>query len=89
MFIPGTLRNKLGKFCEDYGVYGLWDSDYSIRAAKAGFENYYIPGLKSDHFGNDVGENSEYRKMKDESLNKALPIFSKNREKYEKGEVYI
>lgn len=89
MLISQTLRNKIGKFCEDYGPYGLWDSDYSIRASKAGFTNYYINNLTSHHFGNDVGENSDYRRMKDESLSKARPIFSENLKKYEQGEIYI
>lgn len=89
MFIPGTVRERIGKFCEDYGPYGLWDGDYSIRAAKAGFINYYLPGVTSHHFGSDVGEESEYRKMKDASISKAAPVFEANKQKYAAGEVYI
>lgn len=86
MMVSQALRDKIGKFCEDYGPYGLWDSDYSIRAQLAGFPCYYIKDLNSDHKGNDVGENSEYRRMKDESLSKAKPIFEANHALYLKGE---
>jgi GT2 family glycosyltransferase len=88
MFVTQTLRNKIGEFCEEYGTYGLFDSDYSIRATAAGFNNFYLPNIRSHHFGNDVGENTAYRKMKDESLEKAQPIFNKNWEKYKQGEYY-
>lgn len=88
MFITKELREKIGDFCEEYGVYGLWDSDYSIRAASAGLQNFYIPNVRSHHFGNDVGENSAYRKMKDESLKNAQPIFNANWEKYKQGQYY-
>ena len=89
MFVSQATREKVGIFCEDYGPYGLWDSDYSIRCSAAGLINYYLPGLKSEHFGNDVGQKDEYRKMKDESLAKASPIFNINRKRYEKGEWFI
>ena len=48
--------DKLGGACEDYGVYGLWDSDFAIRCKIAGFINYYIAGMRSEHMANDVGE---------------------------------
>lgn len=89
MFISQKLRDKIGKFNEQYGVYGLWDGDYSIRAKAAGLENFYLPNLRSEHHGNDVGENSEYRKMKDESLVRALPIFNENKKRYEEGDYFI
>lgn len=89
MFISQSLRDKIGKFCEDYGSYGLWDSDYSIRSTMAGRVNMYLKDRHSHHFGNDVGEESPYRKMKDASLHAAQPKFSENRVKYNKGEYYI
>lgn len=88
MFVTQTLRNKIGEFCEEYGTYGLFDSDYSLRATAAGFNNFYLPNLRSHHFGNDVGENTEYRRMKDASLAAARPIFDKNYEEYKKGNYY-
>lgn len=89
MFISQSLRDKIGVFCEDYGVYSLWDSDYSIRATAAGRENFYLLNEKSHHFGNDVGENTAYRKMKDESMAKARPIFDANNAKYKLGNYFI
>lgn len=89
MFISQSTREKVGKFCEDYGPYGLWDSDYSIRTKKAGLFNCYLHGVHSHHFGNDVGNQDAYRKMKDESLKNARPKFDENCKKYEKGEIYI
>ena len=89
MFVSQDLRNKIGKFCEDYSVYSFWDSDYSLRASAAGRTNFYLPNLRSDHFGNDVGENTAYRKMKDESMKKSEPIFRANIEKYKNGDYYI
>lgn len=88
MFITQNLRNKVGDFCEEYGTYGLWDSDYSIRATAAGLQNFYLPNLSSHHFGGDVGQNSEYRKMKDDSLLAAQPIFNKNHVQYKEGNFY-
>lgn len=89
MFISQSLRNKIGKFCEDYGTYGLWDGDYSLRATAAGRTNFYLHGLHSTHFGDDVGSNTAYRKMKNESLTKAQPIFKENVLKYSKGDYFI
>lgn len=89
MFISQSLRDKIGVFCEDYSKYGLWDSDYSIRATAAGRENFYLLNETSHHFGNDVGEDSEYRKMKDSELSKARPQFDINVAKYKLGDYFI
>ena len=90
MFISQELRDKIGPFCEDYGPYGMWDSDYSYRSRVAGRQNFYLRGVKSTHFGDDVGQNSEYRKMKDASLSLAAKKFSENRvTKYDIGDYYI
>lgn len=88
-FISKKVREKVGKFCEDYGVYGLWDSDYHFRCRQAGFINYYLNGLTSHHFGDDVGQDSPYRRMKNESLSKAKPIFDENWKKYQKGDYFL
>jgi GT2 family glycosyltransferase len=88
MCVSQELRDTIGDFCEEYGVYGLWDSDYSIRATASGRQNFYLPNLRSHHFGNDVGNNTEYRRMKDESLQKARPIFDVNHELYKQGKYY-
>ena len=88
MFISQSLIDKIGVFCEEYGTYGLFDSDYSLRATAAGRENFYLNGLTSTHFGDDVGQNSEYRRMKDESLKAARPKFDANYAKYMAGDYY-
>jgi len=90
MFITNKLRQKIGRFCEDYGVYGFWDSDYSIRAGIAGRPNYYLADKTSLHEGDDVGQNNPYRKMKDEALAKGKEIWMENWKRYEATkEVYI
>jgi O-antigen biosynthesis protein len=88
MFVPQTAIDLVGDFCEDYGTYGLWDSDWSIRCTKAGLRIYYVDGMRSEHMGNDVGEDSEYRKMKDASLERAEPIFRENVKQYEAGNFF-
>ena len=60
----------------------MQDSDYGLRLTQLGFKSYYIKGLQSQHLGHDVGEQTEYRKMKDEGLNKAGEIWSLYTELY-------
>ena len=60
--------DKTGRFNEDLDPYSNQDADYAYRLMKSGFINYYIPNLKSEHIGHDVGSGTEYRKMKDESI---------------------
>jgi hypothetical protein len=55
----------------------MQDRDYAERATIAGFTNYYIPELRSEHIGHDVGNNTEYRQMKDESLQCAQAVWEK------------
>ena len=88
MFVTQATRDKVGEFCEDYGPYGLWDSDYSLRCTAAGLRNYYVDEMMTYHKGHDVGHESDYRKMKDQSLHAAQPKFSENRQKYEQGDYY-
>jgi GT2 family glycosyltransferase len=59
---------KIGRFNEDLDPYSNQDADYAYRLMKTGFINYYIPNLRSEHIGHDVGSGTDYRKMKDESL---------------------
>lgn len=79
----------IGYFNTDQDPYGMQDSDYSYRLTKAGFLNYYIHGLNSNHIGADVGNGSEYRKMKDEGLNKAGDIYNKWCRIYDTGKLYL
>ncbi len=71
VLIPMAAINKIGYFNTDYDPYGMQDADYAYRLNKSGFINYYLDGLKSEHIGHDVGQQSEYRKMKDDGLNVA------------------
>jgi GT2 family glycosyltransferase len=82
-FIPQSALDKVGSLCEDYGTYGLWDSDFAIRCKLADLQNLYVNNLASEHKGDDVGEKSEYRAMKDKSLEIGRPIFKANVERYQ------
>lgn len=88
MFHTQATRDKVGEFCEEYGTYGLWDSDYAMRCHYAGLNNFYLDNLKTEHMGGDVGEQTAYRKMKDASLAAARPIFDANLEKYKEGNYF-
>ncbi len=72
------VLDKVGYFCEDYGPYGLVDNEFNSRVHLSGFRNYYIDGIKAFHHGGDVGTDSPYRKMKDESMRIGSPIFIAN-----------
>jgi GT2 family glycosyltransferase len=69
VLLPMAAIDKIGYFNEDYDPYGVQDADYCYRLNKTGHINYYLPELSSTHIGHDVGDGSEYRKMKDDSLN--------------------
>jgi hypothetical protein len=81
--------DKIGYWNEDQDPYGMNDSDYCYRLHKAGFLNYYIYGLHANHLGSDVHSGTDYRKMKDEGLNKAANIFGKWQKAYDLGNLYI
>lgn len=68
VLIPMKAIRMIGYFNEDYDPYGMQDGDYAYRLNKAGFINYYIPRMNQNHLGNDVGNGTEYRKMKDDGL---------------------
>jgi GT2 family glycosyltransferase len=75
VIIPRKAIDSVGYFNEAYDPYGMQDSDYGLRLTQLGFKSYYIKGLQSSHIGHDVGEQTDYRKMKDEGLNKAGAIW--------------
>ena len=75
VIIPRNAIDTVGYFNEAYDPYGMQDSDYGLRLTQLGFKSYYIKGLQSSHIGHDVGEQTDYRKMKDEGLNKAGAIW--------------
>ena len=69
------LMDKIGGFDESLNGYGYEDSQFCFRAFKTGYMNYYIPDQYSTHLGEDMNQDSEYRKKKDDNLKKNLPIF--------------
>lgn len=90
VLIPKKAIDKIGYFSTAFDPYGMQDADYAFRLNETGFINYYVPGLKAEHIGHDVGNGSEYRKMKDESLNKAAGIYNELTRRYAaSGEYYV
>jgi GT2 family glycosyltransferase len=76
-YITRELIDTIGGYNKEYDPYGMQDRDYAERATIAGFTNYYLPDLRSEHIGHDVGNNTEYRRMKDESLARAQAVWEK------------
>jgi len=68
VLIPMKVIEEIGYMNEDYDPYGMQDADYALRLNNSKYINYYIPNLKQEHIGHDVGNETEYRKMKDEGL---------------------
>ncbi len=87
--ITRQALDKVGKFNTDFDPYGQQDADYGFRLNKTGFINYYIPGFKSEHIGHDVGQNSEYRRMKDAGLQKSNAAWNRAQEHYERNQSYF
>jgi GT2 family glycosyltransferase len=81
IFGPTTFKReiveKVGLFAEEFGPYGLEDSDFNERVTMAGLHSFYVPGLKSQHLIEDSGQQTEYRKAKDKSLYANDAIYNK------------
>lgn len=52
MFIPREVTGFLGRWSEDYGLYGAEDGDYGVRMRTAGLPQYYYLGRE---FFQDTG----------------------------------
>jgi GT2 family glycosyltransferase len=76
-YLTRELIDTIGGYNEEYDPYGMQDRDFAERATIAGFTNYYLPDLRSEHIGHDVGNGTEYRRMKDESLGRAQAVWEK------------
>lgn len=85
VLITRAAIDAVGGFQTAFDPYGVQDHDYGFRTTQMGFLNYYIRGARSIHLGNDVGQNSDYRKMKDEGLKKVFDIAPKVNEAYQKS----
>lgn len=83
VLIPMRAIYLIGFFNPDYDPYGMQDADYAYRLNCTGHINYYLHGLKSEHLGHDVGQPTDYRRMKDEGLNKAGEIWKETTKRYE------
>lgn len=83
------LVEKIGFFYDDYGPYGIEDSDFNERVNRSGYNSLYHPTLKSRHLVQDVGEQTAYRKMKDESLTKNCSIFGERLKAWDTGSSYV
>ena len=68
VLITKKAIDKVGYFNLALDPYSVNDKDYYYRCHLAGLKNYYIPGT-ANHIGGDVGNGTDYRKFKDESLN--------------------
>lgn len=69
---PAEVFDRIGYLDEGFHPYGLEDSDFMNRLHISGHHSCYHPTLKAPHLGADVGQNTPYRKMKDESLSRGL-----------------
>lgn len=85
---PKRLIESVGHMNEDYDPYGMQDSDYCHRAWNNGFINYYLDIPTSEHIGHDVGEDSDYRRMKDKGLMSCGDKWMKWTHKYKMTENY-
>ena len=74
---PMEAIKKVGGYNPEYDPYGMQDADYALRLSMAGFISYYLDGLKAEHIGHDVGNGTEYRKMKDDSLKAACETWTR------------
>lgn len=88
VLMPRKAIDAAGYYNEKHDPYGMQDADYAFRLNKLGFINYYIPNLRADHIGHDVGQQTEYRLMKDEGLKKAESIYNELCFEYDKSENY-
>ncbi len=78
LFRRGVVE-KIGLFAEEFGPYGLDDSNLNERVTFAGLNSFYLPGLKSQHLIEDSGQTTEYRKAKDKSLYENDAIYNRKR----------
>lgn len=82
------VLDLVGGFCEEFCPYGLEDSDYNNRVNLMGLKSCYVPNMRSEHICNDVGQSSDYRKMKDASLSKNTVIYSRRVGEYVNKGIY-
>lgn len=89
VLIPMRVIDRIGGFNEEYDPYGMQDADFALRCNRVGFVNYYIAGMKAEHIGHDVGEKTDYRKMKDEGLSLAEEKWNRLMKQYEQDGYHV
>lgn len=89
VLIPMKAIETIGKFNEVYDPYGMQDRDYSFRLQQTGHLNYYLSGLTAEHIGHDVGQDTPYRRMKDEGLMKCDKLWAQETAKYQATNNYV
>jgi GT2 family glycosyltransferase len=89
VFYRERILSLVGYLCNAYGAYGLEDSDYSYRIQQAGLSNYYLHGMTSNHAAPDVGQDTEYRRGKDASLQANADVFGEMQQWYAERGVYL
>jgi GT2 family glycosyltransferase len=89
VLIPMKAIETIGKFNEVYDPYGMQDRDYSFRLQQTGHLNYYLSGLTAEHIGHDVGQDTPYRRMKDEGLMKCDKLWAQETGKYQSTNSYF
>jgi GT2 family glycosyltransferase len=88
VMIPRKALDAVGYFNIAYDPYCTQDDDYGYRLIKSGFINYYLPNLRSEHIGHDVGSGTQYRAMKDASLERNWKLLEKNKQMYDDYQNY-
>ena len=89
LLISRAVYEKVGYWNEEQDPYGINDADYFYRIKLAGLYNYYIHGFQANHLREDVGDGSEYRKMKDDGLAKANATLDRWLPIYDAGNYYL
>lgn len=72
---------------KEWSKYGMEDSDLSLRFYYQGYYNYYVPEIRGVHIGHDGGDDTDYRRMKNEELAKANIGFIKSVNEYKKYDI--
>jgi len=84
MMFRRQVVDEIGFFHEGFHPYGFEDSDFNNRVNRAGFNSCYSPTFKCEHVGNDVGDGSPYRRMKDQSMTDNLSLLGRRMQNYDR-----
>lgn len=81
--VSSELFNKIG-YLDSFGLYGLEDAAYSLRAKLAGFKSCYVHGIGVHHM-DDVGEKTEYQLWKEKTAAENMKMFNDTCDLYSSG----